>query len=224
MERLLSNLLNNAEKPGLGRRIIDVVLTFSMFLAVSLLLFTLSFSLCPVSGESMMPTIVDGQYALLNRWDAEYSRGEIIVFNKGENMLIKRIIGVPGDKIEIRYKTDRIHLDVYRNGEKLVEDYVNEEMTAWWVQPQYVSAYGVNIDVGEPVTVPENCYCVLGDNRNHSLDSRVRYEQVDHSVELGFVSYGEIVGSVACFVPKDTPTEWTVRLIFGDLWEVKERN
>ncbi len=196
----------------------------AMYFAVALLLFTLSFSYSPVSGESMMPTIKDKQHALLNRWDAEYSRGEIIVFNVGENLLIKRIIGVAGDKIEFRYKNDNIHVELYRNDVKLEESYINEEMTDWWMHAQYVNAYGTNIGLNSPVIVPENSLCVLGDNRNHSLDSRVTYEQVDHSVELGFVKKSEVVGSVAFLVPQNTVVEWLVRLIFGDLWEVREKS
>ena len=86
---------------------------------------------------------------------SEPERGDIIIFkypdNEEENY-IKRIIGLPGDTVEIKGGV------VYVNGEELKEDYLKEKP--------------LELDFG-PYEVPEDCYFVLGDNRNFSHDARL---------------------------------------------------
>ena len=192
------------------------VIAVFFYLSLVLLVFTLSFTFCPVEGMSMFPTIRDGQNALLNKWDYRYERGEIIVFNKGDVKLIKRIIGVGGDKIEIKESEGVI--SVWRNDEMLVEEYIREDMLAWWTKPDFANRYGVNISLNTPVIIPDGEYCVFGDNRNNSLDSRVMFENPDKTIALGFVKESEIEGSLAFLIPENTFLEWVIRLIFGDLW------
>jgi len=106
--------------------------------------------------SSMYPTIYIGDMVLVNK--AVYNfhppeRKDIIVFRPpaviGEKDLIKRVIGLPGDTVEIKNQ------QVFINGKVLEENYLNEN-------PQYL--FG-------PVTVPEGHLFVLGDNRNQSFDS-----------------------------------------------------
>ena len=86
--------------------------------------------------------------------------GDIIVFEypeEPEKDFIKRIIGMPGDTIEIRNK------EVYRNNEKIVEPYVRH------TDPTFVEGPRDNLPA---FVVPENSYFVMGDNRDESYDSR----------------------------------------------------
>lgn len=109
-----------------------------------------------VNGESMLPTFHHGERLLVDKLSYRFiepARGEIIVFKNPANekeQFIKRIIGVPGDKIEI---TQGI---VYINDLPLQEDYT--------LAPARIGF--------SPQVVPENTYFVLGDNRNNSEDSR----------------------------------------------------
>ncbi|MBN7821273.1 signal peptidase I [Bowmanella yangjiangensis] len=152
---------------------------------------------------SMKPTILEGDRILVNKmaYDirlpfsqislkklADPARGDIIVFEsqKAGNQLVKRVVGVPGDVVEMRdnrlfingealtYVTQRADT----NGQDLVENLVGIE-------------HSVRIKPGHqplanfpPVQVPENAYLALGDNRDNSADSRV----------IGFVPRHEIRG------------------------------
>ena len=87
---------------------------------------------------------------------------DIIVFRFPEDEskdFIKRVIGVPGDTIEIRQKI------LYRNGEPQEERFVNMAEEHGMPVPIQQERFG-------PITVPEDSYFVMGDNRSHSLDSR----------------------------------------------------
>ena len=100
----------------------------------------------------MEPTLSVGNVVLGNRLDRIPERYDIILFRNPENrkqVLIKRVIGLPGEKIEIKDGY------IYVNGERIEEPYLQEKCN----------------DSGS-YQVPENSYFVMGDNRNHSYDSR----------------------------------------------------
>ena len=108
-----------------------------------------------IEGTSMLPNFQDGQFLFVNKLVYMLhppERGDVIVFvppNNSTRDFIKRIIGLPGDKVEI------ISGRVYVNGQELNEDY-----------PLNVATYSM-----APVVVPPEEYFVLGDNRNYSSDS-----------------------------------------------------
>lgn len=109
-----------------------------------------------VQGHSMLPTLHEGEYLIINKLSYyldEPRRGDIIVLHFPRDRsreYIKRVIGVPGDRIEIDDSTVRV------NGVPLTEPYVN----------------GTPVYRHESWTVPEGQYFVMGDNRNNSSDSR----------------------------------------------------
>ena len=106
-----------------------------------------------VSTSSMKPTINIGEKFLVTRiYDYEnLKRGDILVFksNEKDELLLKRLIGLPGDEIDIKGEK------LYINGKELKEDYVK-------YKDEYVGKF----------KVPENKYFFLGDNREGSYDSR----------------------------------------------------
>lgn len=107
-----------------------------------------------VPTASMAPTISVGEQLLVQSavFDGEYSYGDILVFESDESddLLVKRMIGKAGDKIDI------VGGVVYRNGKALKEE-------------EYLGSYD---DYSGSFQVPEDCYFFLGDNRVNSNDSR----------------------------------------------------
>jgi signal peptidase I len=107
-----------------------------------------------IEGHSMMPTLQEGEYVIINKlayYFDEPERGDIIVLhfpNDRSRDFIKRVIGLPGDQIEVGSREVRV------NGVLLHEPYIN-------APPEYSGQW----------VVPEGKYFVLGDNRNNSSDS-----------------------------------------------------
>lgn len=137
--------------------------------AVAALIATLVLPVLQIEGTSMEPTLVNGDIVLLTKTTA-FGRGDICGFAWNNKILVKRVIGIPGDWIEI--DTDGT---VYLNGEKLEEPYAQQ------------IAFG-ECDLEFPYQVPQEQYFVLGDMRESSIDSR--------NTLVGCVENDQIIGRI----------------------------
>ncbi|WP_206459773.1 signal peptidase I [Anaerovorax sp. IOR16] len=128
-----------------------------------------------VKEHSMMPTLNENDYIFLSKQSYTFGEpkyGDIVVFHSDlktaegkEKMLIKRIIGLPGDVISI---ADGV---VFRNGQPLDEPYTLEQYTS---------------TIMSDITVPEDSLFVMGDNRQNSIDSR--------DPDVGCIEQSRLVG------------------------------
>lgn len=116
---------------------------------------------------SMEPSLLVGDHILVDKSATTFSRGDIVVFEFPEDSgekhprdFIKRIVGLPGDEIEVRDKR------LFVNGLPAEEPYIAH------LEPATLPATVAPRDFFGPVTVPEGKYFVLGDNRDRSYDSR----------------------------------------------------
>ena len=137
--------------------------------AVAALIATLVLPVLQIEGTSMEPTLVNGDIVLLSKTTV-FRRGDICGFAWNNKILIKRVIGIPGDWVEI--DTDGT---VYLNGAKLDEPYAQQ------------IAFG-ECDLEFPFQVPQEQYFVLGDMRESSIDSR--------NTLVGCVETDQIIGKI----------------------------
>ena len=150
-----------AEKnTGGGREIYEWVQALVCSVLAVVLLFTFVMRLIGVDGHSMVPTLQDGDRLLVLNAGlcGDYRQGDIVVLRKEsfmDSLIVKRVIATEGQVVDIDFLTGTVFVD----GTPLHEDYINE--------PTY-TAEGTEF----PLTVPEGSVFVMGDNRNHSNDSR----------------------------------------------------
>lgn len=130
----------------------------TVLIAIVVVALTVTFAgrLMRVDGSSMNPTLQDGERLLTTSLHGGLKQGDIVVIRRKDgHPIVKRIIGTPGDQVDIDFSAHEVRV----NGELLDEPYIKEPTER-------------SFDVEFPVTVPEGCYFVMGDNRNNSDDSR----------------------------------------------------
>lgn len=151
-------MVGRGKKPqekGPVREIFESV-AIAVILAVVIRVFLFQFFVIP-SG-SMEPTLTEGDMIAANKIIYRFSepiRGDIIVFKyplDPSRDFVKRLIGLPGEKVQIKNST------LYINGKDVAEPYLPK---------------GLKFQDYGPITVPQDKYFMMGDNRNNSLDSRV---------------------------------------------------
>lgn len=137
--------------------------------AIAVMISTMIMPVLRVTGTSMTPTLQNDQVIICNKL-AECQKGDVVAFYYNNKILIKRVIGVAGDVIDI--SGDGV---VSVNGEPLDEPYVSE------------LALG-ECDIELPYQVPDNRIFVMGDHRSVSIDSR--------STSVGCVAIENVIGKV----------------------------
>ena len=145
------------------------VYVLTIVAAVAVLIATLILPVLQIEGTSMEPTLSNGDIVLLMK-TTRFERGDLCAFTWNNKLLVKRVVGLPGDWIEI--DTDGT---VYLNGDKLDEPYVQQ------------MALG-ECDLEFPFQVPQEQYFVIGDMRESSIDSR--------NSLIGCIPKDQIVGKV----------------------------
>lgn len=158
------------------KEISEWVVPYFVVLVITITFF-LCFRLVTVSGDSMDDTYHDKDVVMVNAlFYSEADYGDVVVINANSNgynvPIIKRVIAKGGDEVDIDFTEGVVTV----NGKALSEDYIKE--------PTHTDGGAFEY----PVTVPEGCFFVMGDNRNHSSDSR--------SPSIGFIDNEDVVGTV----------------------------
>ena len=184
------------KKKSLTREILEWILTIVVAIAIALPIRAFGFELVRVDGESMDNTLANGEIMFVTKYDyastwlsfpwqddeskekatrittgGNPQRFDVVICRypgRGDTNFVKRVVGLPGDTIEIRDGY------LYVNGDRYEEPYISEEYRSG-----RLNTFG-------PYTVPEGEYFVMGDHRNNSNDSRSQ----------GTISRNMIIGHV----------------------------
>lgn len=152
----------------MGKRV-NIIISLVSIAIILINVFVLQF--CKVTGESMEPTYHDGDLLIINKLATEFHRMDVVVVRKNGISLIKRVVGLPGETIEI--KENKVFID-----NKEIDDVVSG-----CIEPGIAST---------AILLGEDEYFVLGDNRENSTDSR--------SEDVGIIYQKEIVGRIISFI------------------------
>jgi len=159
----------------LGSFFLDIIEVIVFAGAIFLFMYLLVMQPHKIKGDSMQPNFPHGLYLLTDKITYRFrepQRGDVVVFKApltDGDEFIKRIIGLPGEAIEIK------HGKVYVNNKRLNESYLSDYL---------VTLPGEYLKNNAEILIPENHYAVLGDNRLASSDSRA----------WGFISKDKITG------------------------------
>lgn len=151
------------------KRTVKIVLAVIITASFMMNLFTFIMPVVKYYGNSMSPTLSDGQILIVNKM-AEIDRGDVIAFYYNNKIIVRRVIATGNSQVQID-----VFGTVSVNGNPLDEPYVENKTLGQ-----------SNIDF--PFNVPANSYFVLGDNRDVSMDSRLS--------EIGVVTQDRLLGKV----------------------------
>ncbi|HWA62261.1 MAG TPA: signal peptidase I [Caulobacteraceae bacterium] len=235
------------KKPGLIEETVEIVKTVVYALAIALFIRVLFFQPYTIPSASEEPNLYQGDYIIVTKWSYGYSRhsiifsppifkgriffhpparGDIIVFKlprDGHTDYIKRLVGLPGDRIQMKGGTLWINgkpVGERQLGVHMATDHGLPEPVAWVEETnpegrKYViqdHGRGYQADDTDVYVVPPHCYFMMGDNRDNSADSRfdpglppndprlggcgwdVRHDAILNDEGVGFVPEENLVG------------------------------
>lgn len=153
-------------------KVLKEILSYVLIIVLVLLIKKYIFSPIKVNGDSMYPTLHDNDIMILNEigyYLNGVERFDIVVVNTGNDKIIKRVIGLPGETV--KFKDNKL--------------YINDEE----IEEKFEHAITHNFELSEidVEVIPEGYYFVVGDNRGDSLDSRT----------IGLISEKQIMGKTS---------------------------
>ena len=151
---------------------IKTILSYVLIIGIAILIKLYVFSPIKVNGTSMVPTLNNGDIMILNEIGYHLGgleRFDIVVVNHDGEKIIKRVIGLPGEKVA--YRNNKLYI----NDKEVVENFKHQDTKDFELS-------NLNVEV-----IPKNYYFVVGDNRGNSKDSR----------SIGLIHKNKIMGKTS---------------------------
>lgn len=167
MSDKIENELEKFNKPNKYKNLFQEIMTYVLIILIVILIRTFIVTPVRVDGDSMNDNLKNGEILLLKKYDKTFERFDVVVFKYGNDKLIKRIIGLPGESVV--YKDSKLYID-----NKYVEESMIEKNT-----------YDFDLRELGFDEIPSGYYFVMGDNRTNSKDSRI----------IGLISEKDILGT-----------------------------
>jgi len=177
----------------------DLASVLASAIVTIMIIFTFVFRVVGVIGQSMEPTLYENDWLIVSAYDRNPQYGQVVIItqpNWFDEPIVKRIIATENQTVDINFQTGEVFVD----GKLLDEPYINN--------PTINSE-----EVSFPVVVPEGCVFVMGDNRQHSTDSR--------SDKIGFIDENYIMGVVKYRVFSADQSTGKMKLNPISNWKVK---
>ncbi len=163
------------------KEFIKDTLSYIITAAIIAFIFIFVIALVPVAGNSMNPSINDGDMTIVIRFIylfKKVDRGDVVNIKTEDKMrYVKRVIGLPGESV--KYLNGTLYID-----NEPIEDYVTDDV----ITNNFMFSDICSIEDCPLGVIPDNMYLVLGDNREDSFDSR--------DPDMGLISMNEIHGKV----------------------------
>lgn len=172
---LFKSFINMENEKNISKDIFEWIEELAIAIMLIVVLFSFLFRVITVSGESMFDNYYDGDRLIVTTLTGEIKQGDVVVIIDAlEKPIIKRVIATEGQTVDIDNSTGTVYVD----GEELDNTQFDVENGITYTSDQDASRF--------PLTVPEGCVFVLGDNRVVSLDSRY--------AEVGTIPTEKILG------------------------------
>lgn len=209
-DRFLTN-----EKPD--NPYVTAFLYFIVFFLSFLLIFVCFFQLCSISGHSMENSLYEGEHVLLLKNSSDFKHGDIVVITKDVTVngktqktnIIKRVIGLEGDVLVFKTNDENNEVSLLRKSKGSSEDpqlvnesYIKEPMLK--NSGKFSSEFAFDTEI----PVPEGMVFVMGDNRNHSDDSRL--------VDGYCFSVSNVLGKSMMKIDKGSVLEFLLKLLYHE--------
>jgi len=165
----------------------NLIFVYAVIIALGLIIFSTATIECKVNGYSMKPTYNNipntNDYVYVNKFDNDYNYGDVVVIYTNEDPIIKRIIGLPGDIIDVVLDENSGVYRLERNGEMIVENYIlfrgysyetieqNGMKDVYDSFNEYKNKNKELLTKDNKLIIGKDELFVLGDNRNNSNDS-----------------------------------------------------